>query len=1005
MFLKTMRRSLALLIFLAAASAAHAQTIRYVDFSGGSDTWDGTAKTHTTGTVGPWKSSPYMQSGAGCSDNGGSHLGYTHTAGQQIIFKGGVTWPAACFQMSIPAGGNSSASDYYGVDKTWFAGGSWTRPLFDMANTKASAGPQITIHGSWITLDNLELARLKITRGTGAGCTDSSIAANNGFAGQTGVLIENLLIRDWTMDVADFSFYTHQTGSICQSSGSISTIDSVTMSDQNTTFVDGSSNKLPFGACFENEGEVKNSTCHYVAEGANGRFGPDHDSEFSNMDGTAVANYAATISGGKCFGNPTNCTHTNVLRDSGTSAGEGAIYNDLIYNNSSGVTIFPCPATSIYNNVMWNNANASIFLLTDTGDCPGLTTSSVGNIYNNTVDCSNGNNCLRVILKSPSVAMILNVRNNIWITNSSTPTCYNGGGCGNISASSAVDHNYPMPTTEAGKFGFTAASKYKPTSSDSTVTTQAVNLTSICGGVLSVLCQDATGAPWFGGSAVTRPTPTSPATTNWDLGAYAGAGGGFGPPVVTITSPAAGNVSGTVTISASAIPQGSTTISGCQFTIDGFAFGSAITSAPYTISWSSVTASNARAHSISANCTDSALNVGSAPAVAATPTNSHPNGFVSDSLWPPPNQSFAAQTSGIVTYPVCIKPYTSTTGDNEVGLSQALPAGYADFSAIIAIRAGYIQAYNGTSSTYTTDGGTNAYPVVASTQYCFNWTINMTAQTVTVAETSPTAVTIATNFGFRSAATSIGFLSAFATNNSTPDTVEVANFTVPGSSSLSASPGDLAFGNVIQGTPTNLTESISITSGPTNFTNVAVSGTDFSLLSNDCTGSVMISCAPVVQFNPSATVARTGTLTITSDATGSPQTYNLTGTGIPATPPSLLFCGATSCSSSITTVLFGNVEPFSTSQQGPINVTVTSGPANFSSVALVGADKNDFQIVTNTCGTNVPASCQVVASFNPRRVGSETTSLVFTSDAAGSPYTITLLGVGQRSNAPAPVFF
>src|SRR5262249_13798963 len=113
-----------------------AVTTHYVDFAAGSDAWDGTAKTHTSGTVGPWKSSPYMQSGAGCSDNGGTHLGYSQLAGQQIIFKGGVTWPVNCFGMSVTAGGNSSVQDYYGVDLTWFTGGAFARPIWDMANTQ-----------------------------------------------------------------------------------------------------------------------------------------------------------------------------------------------------------------------------------------------------------------------------------------------------------------------------------------------------------------------------------------------------------------------------------------------------------------------------------------------------------------------------------------------------------------------------------------------------------------------------------------------------------------------------------------------------------------------------------------------------------------------------------------------------------------------------------------------------------------------------------------------------
>ena len=67
-------------------------------------------------------------------------------------------------------------------------------------------------------------------------------------------------------------------------------------------------------------------------------------------------------------------------------------------------------------------------------------------------------------------------------------------------------------------------------------------------------------------------------------------------------------------------------------------------------------------------------------------------------------------------------------------------------------------------------------------------------------------------------------------------------------------------------------------------TNVAVSPTDFGILSANTTcGSSLAagsSCSIGVFFDPTAGGTRTGTLTLTDNAAGSPQTVALTGSGL-----------------------------------------------------------------------------------------------------------------------------
>src|SRR5207245_4668320 len=63
------------------------------------------------------------------------------------------------------------------------------------------------------------------------------------------------------------------------------------------------------------------------------------------------------------------------------------------------------------------------------------------------------------------------------------------------------------------------------------------------------------------------------------------------PPTVSMTVPAAGvTVAGTVTVSANA--SDNVGVAGVQFKLDGANLGAEVTTAPYTLSWNTATASN-----------------------------------------------------------------------------------------------------------------------------------------------------------------------------------------------------------------------------------------------------------------------------------------------------------------------------------------------------------------------------------------------------------------------------
>jgi len=144
-------------LFSFRANAATAPSTYYIDCAAGADANAGTS------TSAPWLHHPYMSGFSGR---------YTHHAGDQFYFKGGVTCPNSYFPMTLGAGGtvavsgyggSCSATDYYGPDptKSWYTGSSWARPIWDFQNEVIS-GNNIAVDynsdaPSCITMDNFEI--------------------------------------------------------------------------------------------------------------------------------------------------------------------------------------------------------------------------------------------------------------------------------------------------------------------------------------------------------------------------------------------------------------------------------------------------------------------------------------------------------------------------------------------------------------------------------------------------------------------------------------------------------------------------------------------------------------------------------------------------------------------------------------------------------------------------------------------------------------------------------
>jgi hypothetical protein len=158
---------------------------------------------------------------------------------------------------------------------------------------------------------------------------------------------------------------------------------------------------------------------------------------------------------------------------------------------------------------------------------------------------------------------------------------------------------------------------------------------------------------------------------------------------------------------------------------------------------------------------------------------------------------------------------------------------------------------------------------------------------------------------------------------------------------------------------------------------------DFSA-TNGCGASVVIggSCAVQVTFTPTATGARSGTLTISLNIAGGQITVPLAGTGVPGGAIVLL----------PTALSFGS-SAIGVATTPPQNVTIsnTGGVA----VALqTPTATGDFSIVANTCGTSLAPNfgCTVALDFTPTASGQR--SGVFSIVDSVGTQTATLSGIG-----------
>ena len=209
----------------------------------------------------------------------------------------------------------------------------------------------------------------------------------------------------------------------------------------------------------------------------------------------------------------------------------------------------------------------------------------------------------------------------------------------------------------------------------------------------------------------------------------------------------------------------------------------------------------------------------------------------------------------------------------------------------------------------------------------------------------------------------------------------------------SLSPTSLAFGNQTVGT-SSASQSVTLTNnGPGTLSGISIAFTgtnsgDFAQ-TNTC-GSPLAAnatCTISVTFTPAVAGARSAALSVADNASGSPQTVSLTGTGVAV--------GMPVANVSPTSLTFGGQTVGTTSAAQTVTLSNTGGAAlTISSIAASG----DFA-ESNSCGSSLAAggNCTISVTFTPTASGTRTGSLSVTDNASGSPQTVSLTGTGSSS--------
>jgi hypothetical protein len=199
-------------------------------------------------------------------------------------------------------------------------------------------------------------------------------------------------------------------------------------------------------------------------------------------------------------------------------------------------------------------------------------------------------------------------------------------------------------------------------------------------------------------------------------------------------------------------------------------------------------------------------------------------------------------------------------------------------------------------------------------------------------------------------------------------------------------PSSLIFGAQVVGTTSkSKTVIVSNTGSSTLDIDSILPSTYFAVTPSSTCGSTLAvgkSCKVFVTFTPTQAGSLTGTLTFTDNATNSPQSVQLSGTG------------------ELDVTLTPSSATYTKRKVGTTSPAKTFTLANNQTVTLTGINATttgDFKISAQTCGATLAAKqkCTFSVTFTPTQTGTRTGELKVTDSASSSPQTASLSGTGD----------
>jgi hypothetical protein len=205
-------------------------------------------------------------------------------------------------------------------------------------------------------------------------------------------------------------------------------------------------------------------------------------------------------------------------------------------------------------------------------------------------------------------------------------------------------------------------------------------------------------------------------------------------------------------------------------------------------------------------------------------------------------------------------------------------------------------------------------------------------------------------------------------------------------------PASVSFGSVTVGAPNSQTILVQNTGNATlTVSQATASGAGFSISGLAIPSTIAAGTSKTfnISFGPAAAGAVSGSVSLVSNAPGSPTAIPLSGTGVASTM---------SLNASTTAVAFGNAAVGSNSSQ---NVTLTNSGNSTVTITSVNVTGTGFSSSGVTAGQTIGAgqSATLGVIFTPTSAVTVSGTVTVTSNATNSPISISLSGTGTQAVA------